>query len=171
MAITGEGYIKRADFMLFADVGEVEVKEWELIGDKVEELVLAMNPNVETVPDITGVISTTLDRYQVQTDVTPMRAKKESKLAQWLYGIIRDEKTLSDVEKEFLCVNIFDESTTGVEPDIKTVYAAWIQKAVVAVQSYGGNTAGLDIPYNIHWMGKKTHGTFDPVTKTFTPTV
>jgi CRISPR/Cas system-associated protein Cas5 (RAMP superfamily) len=171
MAITGEGYIKRSDFMTLADVGLAEAKEWELIGDKVEEMMLAMNPNVETVTDITGNTTTTLNKYEVQTDVTPMRAKKESKLAKWLYEVVKEEKTLSDVEKEFLCVNVFDESTTGVEPDIKTVYAAWTQKGVVAVQSYGGNSSGLDIPFNIHWIGKKTHGTFDPVTKTFTPTV
>ncbi len=167
MAITGEGYIKRSDFMTFADVG-AETKEWELIGDKVEEMMLNMNPNVETVTDVTGNTTTTLDRYEVQTDVTPMRAKKESKLAKWLYEVVRDEKTLSEVEKDFLCVNVFDATTSGVEPDITTVYAAWTQKAVVAVQSYGGNSSGLDIPFNIHWTGKKTHGTFDPVTKTFT---
>lgn len=172
MAITGEGYIKREHFMTLADVGAAEEEEWELIGDKVEEMSITMNPNIQTVTDVTGITSTSIDRYQPQTDVSPMRAKKESKLAQWLYEIVRDEKTLTDVEKEFLCVNVFDETTTttGEEPDIitETVYAAWTQKGVVAVQSYGGNTQGLDIPFNIYWVGKKTHGTFDPATKTFT---
>lgn len=173
MAIEGTGYIKRADFKMFADVG-TDAKEWELIGDKIEEMMLNMNPNVETVTDVTGNTTTTLDRYEVQTDVTPMRAKKESELAKWLYEVVRDEKTLSDVEKEFLCVNIFDATTTttGVDPDIvtTTVYAAWTQNAVVAVQSYGGNTQGLDIPFNIHWTGKRTHGTFEPSSKAFTAT-
>lgn len=173
MAITGTGYIKRADFITFADVG-TDAKEWELIGDKVEEMMLNMNPNVETITDVTGNTTTTLDRYEVQTDVTPMRAKKESKLAQWLYEVVRDEKTLSEVEKEFLCVNVFDATTTttGEAPDTvtTTVYAAWTQKAIVAVQSYGGNSAGLDIPFNIHWTGKRTHGTFEPSSKAFTAT-
>ena len=27
---------------------------------------------------------------------------------------------------------------------------------------------GLDMPFNIHWVGAKAHGTFDPTTKAFT---
>lgn len=154
MAITGTGAIARKDFMAFADVGVSPTLEWELIGDKVEEMNLEMNPNVETVTDITGNTTTTVDKYDVQTPVAPFRAKKESKLFAWLYGIIKDLKTLTDVEKTFLCVNIFDV-TTGT-PD---VYAAWTQKGVVAVQSYGGGSSGLDIPFSVHWSGARTYGT------------
>ena len=60
-------------------------------------------------------------------------------------------KTLTDVELEFLCVNIF--------ADASGKYDAWTQKGIVAVQSYGGDTAGLSIPYNIHWTGERTYGT------------
>ena len=77
MGITGTGYIRRSEFLVLADVSATATPEWELIGDKVESLNLALNPNVETITDITGVTSTTLDRYQVQTDVTPMRARRE----------------------------------------------------------------------------------------------
>lgn len=173
MAISGTGYVGRPDFKVFAEVGSTaETKEWELLGDRVEEMGLEMNPNVETMTDVTGNTTTILDKYEIQTSVSPMRAKKESKLFSILYEIVREEKTLSDVEREFLCVNTFDATitTTGEAPDIvtTTVYAAWTQKGVIAVQSYGGNTSGLDIPFNIHWSGEKTHGTFDPVTKAFT---
>lgn len=160
MAITGTGYIKRAEFMLFADVSESSPPEWELLGDKVEELNIAMNPNVETTTDVTGNTTTTLDKYEAQTDIAPVRARRDSKFHAILYDIVREEKTLSDVERTFMAVNVFD--TDDGE------YAAWTQKAVVAVQNYGGDTAGLDIPCNLHWIGKKTHGTFDPATKTFT---
>lgn len=161
MAITGTGYIKRSEFMVFADVSDSETPEWELIGDKIEDLSLAMNPNVETVTDITGATTTTLDKYEVQSSVSPMKAKRESKLAARLYDIVKYEKVLSDVEMNFLCVNVFDATGEGV-------YVAWVQKGVVAVQSFGGDTKGLDIPFNIHWIGKKTHGTFTAATKTFT---
>ena len=154
MSITGTGYIKRAEFMTFMDVSSTATPEWELIGDKVEELSLEMNPNVETVTDITSKTTTTLDKYEVQTSVSPMRAKKESKLFAVLYDIVKHEKILSDVERTCLCVNIFD-STAGTP----ITYAAWTQKAVIAVQSYGGDTKGLDIPFNLHWSGAKTHGT------------
>ncbi len=164
MSITGNGYIKREEFMTFADVATASTPEWELIGDKVEDMSLEMNPNVETVTDITGNTTTTLDKYEVQTSVSPMRARKESKLFALLYDIVKNEKTLSDVERTFLCVNVFDKSGEGES----ATYAAWTQKGVIAVQNYGGNTQGLDIPFNIHWTGKKTHGTFSPAEKEFT---
>ena len=108
--ITGTGAVKRAEFKLFADVGEAESPEWELQGDRIEELSLELNPNVETVTDVTGVTATTLDKYEEQTSVEPYYAKRESKLFAWLYSVVRDKKTLTDVEKTFCCVNIFAES-------------------------------------------------------------
>ncbi|HBC31319.1 MAG TPA: hypothetical protein DC024_08775 [Clostridiales bacterium] len=165
MSIEGTGYVKRKEFMVFADVSDTSgTPEWELIGDKVEEMSLEMNPNVETTTDITGNTTTILDKYEVQTSVSPMRAKRESKLFNILYEIVKEEKTLSDVERTFLCVNVFDVTGEGET----AAYAAWTQKGIVAVQSYGGNTQGLDIPFNIHWTGQKTYGSFSPTAKTFT---
>lgn len=161
MSISGAGYIPRKDFMVLANVSTDATQLWELIGDRIEEMSLKMNPNLETVSDITGYSATTLDRYQVQTEVTPMRAKKESKLFGILYGIVREEKVLSDVEREFLCVSVFDSTETTVDGKQGLVYAAWKQKGIIAVDSFGGGTAGLDIPFSIYWVGAKTHGTFD----------
>ena len=110
MSITGTGYVKRELFKVFMDVGESSTAEWEVIGDKIEEMSLEMNPNVETVTDILGITSTTLDKYEVQTSVSPFRAKKESKIFATLYDIVKEQKTLSDVEKTFLCVNLFDDA-------------------------------------------------------------
>lgn len=166
--ITGKGYIPRKDFMVLANVGEGGTPEWELIGDRVEEMSLKMNPNIETISDITGMTETTLDRYAVETEVTPMRARRDSKLFAILYDIVKQEKTLSDVEREFLCVNVFDSETTGTGDAAITTYAAWKQRAVIAVQSFGGGTAGLDIPFVIHWVGAKTQGSFNPAAKEFT---
>lgn len=150
--ITGTGYVKREEFKLFADVSSTASPEWELQGDKVEDLSIEMNPNVETTTDVTGNTTTTLDKYEEQTSVEPYRCKKDSKFFPVLYGIVKYKKTLSDVERNFLCVNIFANAATGQ-------YDAWTQKGVIAVQSYGGDTAGLAIPYNIHWTGKRTYGT------------
>ena len=111
---------------------------------------LELNPNEETVTDVTGVTATTLDKNEEQTSGEPYYAKRESKLFAWLYSVVRVKKTLTDVEKTFCCVNIFAES--------EGKYDAWTQKAIVAVQSYGGSTKGLQLPYNIHWIGERTYG-------------
>ena len=38
----------------------------------------------------------------------------------------------------------------------------------LAVSSYGGDTTGYQIPFNVHYTGVKTKGTFDPASKKFT---
>lgn len=162
--ISGIGYVKREEFKLFADVSTTSATpEWELQGDKVEELTIDMSPNVETVTDVTGNTSTTLDKYEEQTSVEPYRCKRDSKLFPILYDIVKYKKTLSDVERGFLVVNIFAAA--------EGKYDAWMQKGVVAVQSYGGGTSGLAIPYNIHWTGERVYGTATIVdgNVTFTP--
>ena len=150
--IAGTGDIKRREFAMFVDISlDDEGTNWEIVGRKIEDLSLVMNPNVETLTDITGLTQTTLDKYEKQTSVSPYYARRDSKMSEWLYNVVRNEKTLSDVEKTFLCVNIF----AGADGS----YDAWTQKAIVAVQSYGGDTKGVQIPYTLYWIGEKTFGT------------
>ena len=54
-----------------------------------------MNPSIETMTDVTGDVQTTLDKYEKQTSVSPYFANKESKMAAWLYNVVREERTLS----------------------------------------------------------------------------
>lgn len=167
--ITDKGYIKREKFKLFADVstGDASEPKWELQGNKVEDLSLELNPNVQTSTDVTGETTTTLDKYETQTSVEPYPARAESEFFPILYDIVKYEKTLSDVERPFLCVNIF----AGADGS----YDAWTQNAVIAVQKYGGDTSGLALPYTLHWTGSRTYGTatYDAKSKkaVFTPSI
>ena len=40
---------------------------------------------------------------------------------------------------------------------------------MIGVVSYVGDTTGYQIPFNLHYTGFKTAGTFNISTKTFTP--
>ena len=159
--IPGNGYIKRSESKLFVNVGTDDAPEWELQGDRNEELSHELNPNVESGEDVTGATYADLDKYEEETDVETYRARRESKWAAILYNIIKYRKTLTDVVHQFLIVNTF----AGADG----AYDAWVQKAVVAVQSHAGDTKGMNMPYNIHWTGERIHGTFNLETLTFTP--
>ena len=65
--IAGKGDIKREEFKVFVNVGTSETPEWEIIGKKIEEMSLEMNPSIETMTDVTGDVQTTLDKYEKQT--------------------------------------------------------------------------------------------------------
>jgi len=50
-----------------------------------------------------------------------------------------------------------------------TVYRAVRERAYLEVKSYGGDTSGYQIPFALHYTGEKQHGSFDVVSKVFTP--
>ncbi len=49
-----------------------------------------------------------------------------------------------------------------------TVVWAYKEDVIVIPQSMGGDTAGVQIPFEIHYNGNRTKGTFNLDTKTFT---
>lgn len=161
MAFKGTGEVKRQEFLLFANVSKTETPEWEVIGKDLESLTVDLNNTVESKQNILGESSTTITRGTKSSSVSPYKVRKESKLGEIVYKMARDGAELSECELEFLQVFVFDEVSSGA-------YYASKQKCAIDVKSYGGDTKGLDIPFDIHFTGSKTEGTFDPGTKKFT---
>ena len=162
MAISGTGLIPRKEFMHFVNVGTTAEPEWELLGEGIEELSREMNNNVETTTDILGNTNTTVTKGNQVSSFDPFKCRKDSKLFAKLYEIYTDDKELSDCEMEFLEVSVFDKVSDGV-------YNAVKQTGAVDLKSVGGDTTGLDMPFDVNYIGSKTKGTFTAATKTFTP--
>lgn len=163
MAITGTGQVKRNEFLLFANVGTKTAPEWEVIGKDLESLTIEMNNEVETTNNILGETNTTVTKGNRTSSVSPYKVRKDSELGKKLYEMSRNDSELSDVEMEFLQVFVFDEVGTGI-------YAADKQTAAIDIKSYGGDTKGLDIPFDLNFIGAKTDGSFKVSTSEFTPT-
>lgn len=163
MAISGTGLIKRKEFMHFVNVGTTETPEWELLGEGIEELSREMNNNVENTTDILGNNVTTVTKGNQVSSFDPFKCRKDSKLFAKLYAIYTDDLELSDVEMEFLEVSVFDEVSDGV-------YSAIKQTGAIDLKSIGGDTTGLDMPFDVNYIGAKTKGTFTASTKTFAKT-
>lgn len=162
MAFTGTGEVKRNEFLLFANVG-TDAEEWEVIGKDLESLTVELNNEVESKTNILGESKTTITKGSKSSSISPYKVRKESKLGEIIYKMARDGKELSEVEMEFLQVFVFDEVASGT-------YYAIKQKCAVDVKSYGGDTKGLDIPFDIHFTGAETKGKFEVATSTFTET-
>ncbi len=160
MSITGEGKIQRKMVMHFVNVGTSSAPEWERIGKGIEELTREMNNNVESTTDITGQTDVEVTNGNQTTSVEPFKARRESKLFQKLYKIYTDDLELSDVEMEFLEVSVFDEISEGV-------YAAIKQKGAVDLKSFGGPTTGVEMPFDINYIGEKEKGNFTLDTLTY----
>ena len=130
------------------------------LGTDLEEYSIEMNPDSETKKNILGETSTVLKGYEPSGSVDTYYAYEGDALFEHLAEIVNNRSTGSDCK------------TTVVDVLIKsdeTVEWAFREEVVVIPQSMGGDTAGVQIPFEIHYNGSRTKGTFSFNTKTFTP--
>ena len=105
-----------------------------------------------------------LSSYQKQASVEPWYADKGSELFARLQDIIDNDLVLDDCRTDVVEVKLW-ETSSG-----ENTFPAIKEEAVIEVVSYGGNTTGYQIPFNVHYTGVKVKGTFNVTTKAFTPT-
>ncbi len=134
---------------------------YERLGSDLEEFNIEMNAEIETKSNILGETSVNLSQYQAQAGVEPYYADKDTELFAFLQDIIDNRKVLDDVKSDVVEVHTWEEATGGA-------YVAYKESVIVEVTSYGGDTTGYQIPFNLHYLGDRVKGTFNPSTKTFT---
>lgn len=145
-----------------AALPKAEAAVYERLGKDLEEFSPSLSAQVDKKKNIMGETSINISSYEKSASVEPFYAEKDSALFTRLQGIIDGNLVLDDLRTDIVEVKLWDEAG-GKYPAIK-------EEAYIEVTSYGGNTTGYQIPFTVHYTGIKTHGTFDPKTKTFTPT-
>lgn len=157
---------KRNSYKIFMDVSETSAsaKEWEIIGKDIEELSRELNNEVNSFTNILGETEVEVTKGNQVTTCDPVKFRDDSKASKILYGFYKNDSELSEVERDFLEVNT-SMPVSGSQGE----YDAFMQKGAVDLKSWGGDTSGLNSPFDINWLGAKTYGTFNPTTKVFTP--
>ena len=151
--------IKRKFMAHYVGIGEEPT--YTRLGADLEEYTIELNPNVETKTNILGETTTTIDSYQPQSSVEPYYAIEGDELFTWLQNCIDTRATLDDLKVKTLEVHLWEEDGTGT-------FVAYQEDAVVEITSYGGDTTGYQIPFNLHNTGNRVKGKFALATKTFT---
>ena len=131
------------------------------LGADLEEYSPELSANVEKKNNILGQTSVTIDSYQKQGEVSPYYAEKGDPLFEKLQAIIDGELVLDDLKTDIVEVKLWDKDSAGAYPAVK-------EECYIEIVSYGGDTTGYQIPFNVHYTGVKTTGTFNVSTKTFT---
>lgn len=145
--------LNREAFALYVDSTFKRVAasaEWVLVGDDIEELATEMNPDMETVKNILGQTKTKDNGYETTTDADPFYADTDNKLYKPLRDIALERKKGSDCQTLTLEVIVEDTDATN--------HLAFVQEVIVKPQSYGGDTGGLNIPFQISEDGNRTKG-------------
>lgn len=137
---------------------------YAVLGRDLEEFSVEFNADVEKTKNILGENSISLKGYEKEASVEPYIADPEDPIYNFLKGIIDEEKVLDDVKTDIVKVELSGETTGGT-------YIATKEEVFIEVVSEGGDTTGYQIPFNIHFTGKRTPGTFNPSTREFTPTI
>ena len=132
------------------------------LGSDLEEYSPEMTANVEKKQNILGQTSVVIDGYQKQGEVTPYYAVEDDPLFEKLQAILDGDLVLDDLKTDIVEVKLWGEESSGAYPAVK-------EECYIEIVSYGGDTTGYQIPFNVHYTGVKTKGTFDPADSTFTP--
>lgn len=132
------------------------------LGADLEEYSPEMSASVEKKQNILGQMSVTIDHYEKEGEVSPYYAEKGDVLFTKLQAIIDGDMVLDDLKTDIVEVKLWDGDEDG------TSFPAVKEECYIEISSYGGDTTGYQIPFNVHYTGVKTSGTFNTSTKTFT---
>ena len=138
-----------------------ETAVYERLGKDLEEFSPELAAQVDTKKNILGETSILISGYEKTGAVEPFYAEEGSDLFERLQNIIDGDLVLDQLKTDVVEVKLW-KSENG------TSYPAVREGAYIEVVSYGGDTTGYQIPFNLHFTGEKEQGTFDVTTKVFT---
>ena len=131
-------------------VADVEKAEFEIIGDDIEEMSVELNADTEQIKNILGQTRTKDNGYAPSMDADPFYADPDKKIYPKLREIAMDRLT-GDACKT-LMLEVIVEDTEAEN------HLAWLREVMVKPQSYGGDTAGFNIPFTVSEDGASKKG-------------
>ena len=155
------GKIERKYLAHFINTAENGEAVYERLGKDLEEFSPELAAQVDTKRNILGETAIVISGYEKTGAVEPFYAEEGSGLFQRLQNIVDGNLVLDQLKTDVVEVKLW-KSENG------TSYPAIREEAYIEVVSYGGDTTGYQIPFNLHFTGNKEAGTFDVTTKVFT---
>ena len=149
--------IERKYLAHYIEVGE---GQYIRLGTDLEEYAPELSATVEKSKNILGQTSVAITGYEKSATVEPYFARKGDPLFERLQAIIDGDLVLDELKTAVVEVKLWEEGDAG--------FPAVREEAYIEITSYGGDTAGYQIPFVVHYTGIKEKGTFDITDKTFT---
>jgi hypothetical protein len=120
---------------------------WFLIGSGIEDMSVEMNGSFEQTKDVTGNVSVSDTGYQPQVGVEPYYANPDDSIYDKLKDLAMNRKSGDDAKAEMLEVLIDDTEAT--------THDGWTEDVKIEIASYGGDTSGMQISFNIWSDGNR----------------
>ena len=143
--------LTRGAHMLYIDVSSTSTPSWYLIGKDIEELTIDLGADTETVKNILDESSVRHNGYEPTISADPFYADPEDTLYPKLKDIAMNRKKGGDCKTQYLEVVVDNTSDSS--------HSAWKEDCYLVPQSVGGDTSGMQIPFNILPAGNRVAGT------------
>jgi len=122
-----------------------------LLGKGIDDMSVEMNGSFEQTKDVTGEVSVSDTGYSPQVSVEPYHANPSDSIYDFLKDLAMNRKSGDDCKVKILEVLIDKTDSAN--------YDAWEEDGMVEITSYGGDTSGLGINFNLWYDGNRTKGT------------
>lgn len=137
----------------FVNVGTSELPQWERVGSWIESSSLDLNPNTETVTDITGITHTSVTKWEPSQSFDPFTIIGGTKLAFKLHQIWQDKTPELLSQFDVLIVYMYLDGSGS-----NSYEAEWQKNCTINITSIGGD-AYVDMPIEITYSNDITKGT------------
>lgn len=137
---------------------------WYWLGDDFEEYNIELNPDTEQRKNIKGETAFDFNGYEPSSSGDPFYAREGDALFAKLQDIIDNRYQGDQCLTDTLEVHMWEEGSTS------GTYVTYKQPAYIVPTSYGGDTSGYQIPFDVTYVGKRVKGTFNPTSGSFTET-
>lgn len=125
--------------------------DWQIVGVGVEDSSIEYNPDTETITDILGITTTTVNKLETSQSLDPMTIMGGSKLAVKLYNQIKYGRLSELSMYEVMIISAYVGNTGAYEAEVH-------KNCTVTPQSVGGDSY-VDMPIDISYSNDKIHGT------------
>lgn len=133
------------------------------LGKDLEEFSVELNPDVETSKNILGENSVKHNGYEATSSADPVYYEYDDALTEKVMEIAMLRKTGDECKTSY--VEVLLKPTDGGSAE---VIRAVREDVYVIPTSYGGDTSGVQVPFEIRFAGNRAEGNFDITTKKFT---
>jgi len=140
--------------------------EYVRLGKDLEEYNEELNPNISSIINIIGEKRVRNQGYDVSASVSPYFAEYDENLSTKIFDIYNRRLTGDECRTSVVDVLLKPPTTEGGNP---TVVWAYRRAVYISVDSVGGNTEGVQIPFTINDEGQPVRVNFDPTNNTVTP--
>ena len=136
------------------------------LGSDLEELNEELSPNITTINNILGETRVRNTGYTTTTAVSPFFAEYDDALTEKIWDIVNKRLTGDECRTTAVDVLLRPPVTEGGTP---TVVHAYKRDVYISVDTSGGNTDGVQVPFTMNDEGTPVRVNFNMSTNTVTP--